>query len=263
MRERRPSVGPLGPWLAVGLALALAAGFGLALLVPAAAQQPEVRITQLDCEGDPELVVIRNSGATDQDLAGWRLESDPPQQEYLDLSDLGLLLPGAAVVIESGPSAGGIFVWINQFVFRDGDASDYARLVDDTGAVVDQVNCPGTLPTPTPEPSPMPSPTPTAAPSPSPSPTPQPSPPASVPNGGGPPPPASGGLATPAMVIALGGGLLAMGTAALGLPWPRASRRRPEPGAPAARGGSAAVWAVGLLLVVLLLALALRRRGWR
>ena len=54
---------------------------------------------------------------------------------------LGGLAPGASVSIQSGPSAGGVFKWGLEFIFRDDDPSDYVRIVDDTGAIIHQVNC--------------------------------------------------------------------------------------------------------------------------
>lgn len=265
MREQRPRASGKAFAGAVALAagLALAVALGTGLFSPAAAQEPDVRISQLDCEGDPEQVAIRNFGADEQDLSGWRLESDPPSVEYLDLSIVGKLLPGASVFIESGPSAGGAFKWSSSFLFRDGDASDYARLVDDTGTVVHQVNCPGSLPTPTPEPTPAPAASPTPTAEATPSPTPEVTPPAGVPNGGGPPLPASGGgVGATGVAAVAGGSLLAAAGAALGLPWRRSTPRGEGPRArPTGEGSSTAAWGVLLILMVLVLALATGRRG--
>ena len=109
--------------------------------VIADAPTPDVQIVELDCNGDPERVVLTNLGDAAQDLTGWELRSDPEASEVFDLSVLGSLLAGAAVSIKSGPSASGAFIWSTDEVFRDNDSTDYVRLVDDTGAIVDQVNC--------------------------------------------------------------------------------------------------------------------------
>lgn len=164
----------------------LAAGWTLAIVLAlagvssAGGQGPDVQIVQLECTSDPELVVIENRGDTDQPLAGWQLQSDPPDSEVYDLSVRGDLVAGASIRVQSGPSASGVFLqdnWGLEFIFRDDDPTDYARIVDDTGAVVYQVDCGGEV---APEPSP------TLSPEPSPTPSPEPPPPNGVPNGGGP-----------------------------------------------------------------------------
>ncbi|MCH6556189.1 MAG: lamin tail domain-containing protein [Chloroflexi bacterium] len=124
------------------LVSALAIALALAAVSPAGAQGPDVQIAELTCSGDPELVVIENFGDTAQTLTGWELQSDPPDSQTFDLRDLGAnLAPGASISIQSGPSAGGVFKLGLEFIFRDDDPSDYARIVDDTGAIVHQVNC--------------------------------------------------------------------------------------------------------------------------
>lgn len=170
---------------AFSLCLVLAITFGLSFVSLARAQEPDVQIIQLDCNSEPELVVIQNLGDEAQSLSGWKLESDPPEEEVFDL--FGSLQPDGKTSIALG----------QQFVFRDDDPTDYARIVDDTGTAVHQVNC-GPAPTPTPEPSP------TA------------SPPTDVPNGGGPPPVDS----TPSwgFVMLIGGAMLAVGLATFALP---------------------------------------------
>ncbi len=181
------------------LVSALAIALALAAASPAGAQGADVQIAQLTCSGDPELVVLENFGDTAQTLTGWELQSDPPDSQTFDLTVLGGLVPGAAISIQSGPSAGGVFKWTLEFIFRDDDPADYARIVDDTGAVVHQVNCAEATPTPTP------------------SPTPEPSPVVEVPNGGGAPPIASGSPSS-AMIVLVGGSLAVAGLAMIALP---------------------------------------------
>ena len=176
------------------LVSALAIALALAAVSPAGAQGPDVQIAQLSCSGDPELVVIENFGDTAQTLASWELQSDPPDSEAFDLTTLGGLAPGASISIQSGPSASGVFKWTLEFIYRDNDATDYARIVDDTGAIVHQVNCAEATPTPSPTPSPEPSPA------------------AGVPNGGGAPPIPSGSP-SPAMILLVGGLLAVAGLA--------------------------------------------------
>ena len=198
--------------LAAGWTFAIA--LALAGVSSAGGQGPDVQIVQLECTSDPELVVIENRGDADQPLAGWQLQSDPPDSEGYDLSVRGDLVAGASIRVQSGPSASGVFLqdnWGLEFIFRDDDATDYARVVDDTGAVVHQVDCGGEV---APEPSPTPSP------EPSPTPSPEPPPANGVPNGGGPPPPPGDALLA-AMMVLVGGAVAASGVATSALSWLR------------------------------------------
>ncbi len=179
------------------LVSALAIALALAAVSPAGAQGPDVQIAQLSCSGDPELVVIENFGDTAQTLAIWELQSDPPDSQTFDLTALGGLAPGASISIQSGPSAGGVFKWGLEFIFRDDDPSDYVRIVDDTGAIIHQVNCAEATPSPTPSPEATPA--------------------AEVPNGGG-APPITSGSSSPAMILLVGGSLAVAGLAMIALP---------------------------------------------
>jgi len=182
----------------VVLGFALVFAFGLGFVSRADAQQADVQIAQLACNGDPELVVIENSGDAVQTLTGWELQSDPPGSQTFDLTVLGGLAPGASVSIQSGPAASGVFKWGLEFIYRDDDPKDYARIVDDTGAIVHQVNCAGATPTPSPTPSPEPTPA------------------VEMPNGGGAPPLPSGSP-SPAILL-IGGSLAVAGLALFALP---------------------------------------------
>lgn len=178
----------------LGLVLALAA-----ISFAAAQGGPDVQISQLDCTGDPEIVIVTNSGDAPQNLTNWEIRSDPEASEVFDLSVLGNLLAGGSVSIRSGPSASGIFVWTTDEVFRNNDATDYVKLIDDTGAIVQQVDCPGVVAQATPTPTPTPQPV------------------GEVPNGGGPPSPSADTL-SPALLVILGGSLAAAGLGAIALP---------------------------------------------
>jgi len=121
----------------------------------AAAQQSDVRITELDCSGSPEAVVITNSGAQPVDVSLWKLESDPAQTESFPLTGVGELSPGESVLVESGPGTEASFVWSQAQVFRDSDPTDFARVRTNTGETASEVACaapvttaptPGTMP---------------------------------------------------------------------------------------------------------------------
>ena len=62
--------------LAAGWTLAIA--LALVGLSSARAQGPDIQIVQLECNGDPELVLIKNLGDAAQPLTGWELQSGHP-----------------------------------------------------------------------------------------------------------------------------------------------------------------------------------------
>ena len=112
--------------LAAGCILAIA--FALVGVSSARGQGPDIEITQLECSGDPEVVVIENRGDADQSLAGWQLQSDPTGSEVYDLSMRGdYLVVDTSIRVQSGPSASGVFLqdnWGLEFIFRDDDPTD-------------------------------------------------------------------------------------------------------------------------------------------
>jgi hypothetical protein len=184
----------------IGIAVMVATCLFLGLIPTAGAQEQGVQIAELECNGRPELVLIKNFGTAEQSLIGWQLQSDPSGSEVFDLAVLGGLAPGVTISIQSGPSAAGVFKWSLESVFRDDDPTDYARIVDDTGAVVHQVNCAGGVAS---EPSPTPSPEPSSI--------------ANVPNGGG-APPVPGAVTSPLLMLVVGGSMVVIGAATLALP---------------------------------------------
>jgi len=201
------------------LFLALSAG-GFALVAwsaafpfTAKAQGVDVRVTELDCNGDPELVAISNFGATAVEMTGWNLQSDPTDKESLPLSEFGSLSPGETLFVKAGPSADRGLVWSQEFVFRDNDPTDFAQLASDAGDVLLKVNCGTPLQqTATPGPSAAPSVAPTALTV------------AEAPTGGGAPEAAAG--MPPALIIALGSGLITAGLGTFSLPLAGWVRRR-------------------------------------
>ncbi len=186
-------------WI-LGLAGGVAACLALSStsIASAAAQ---VEIAALDCTSDPEVVELSNTGTDPQDMTGWQLVSDPPQSEAFDLTPIGTLAAGASVFIESGPGAQATFTWSPTEIFRNGDSTDFVRLVDNTGATVAEQACAAqatSTPAPTPEPSAQ-SATPTAAAA------------DDVPDGGGPPGDAATQLLTPLTAVVAGSSLAGAG----------------------------------------------------
>jgi len=179
------------------------------------AQAAQVRVTELQCSRDPETVAISNQDINAQDLTGWSLQSDPVATETYDLTPVGALAAGVTVFVESGPAASGTFVWSQNFIFRDGDSTDFVRILDNTGAVVHEVNCQGISPSASAAATAAPTSAPTAVPTSVPTraaiPAPTPAPVGVVPLGGGPPAPSSQTL----LVLMLAVGFLAVGGGAL------------------------------------------------
>ena len=155
--------------------------------------QADVEIGGLDCSSDPEVVELRNAGDEPQDMTGWTLISDPVGSESFDLTVLESLAPGSSVFIESGPDAQATFIWSTEERFRDGDGSDFARLLDDTGTLLSDEACEATQATATPSPGPTPVVQPATA---------SPGPAGGVPNGGGAPDLANGGVTSLTALVA-------------------------------------------------------------
>ncbi len=177
------------------------------------AQNVDVRVTELDCNSDPELVVISNFGNAPVEMTGWNLQSDPTNEESLPLSQFGSLSPGETLFVKAGPSAEAGLVWSHEFVFRDNDATDFAQLASDAGDVLLKVNCGTPLQqTATPGPTAAPSVAPTALPV------------SEAPTGGGAPEAAAG--LSPALIIAIGSGLITAGLGTFSLPLAGWLRRR-------------------------------------
>lgn len=151
------------------------------------------QIKSLDCASQPEVVAITNLSQETQVMTGWRLLSDPPDQQSFDLGVIGALSPGETVYIESGPNAQGAFIWSHDEIFRDGDSTDYARLVSAEGTFFDEFRCPAAATQPA-----SPTPTPGAN---------------LVPNGGGPPLPR--GASRLPLAVGAGSLLSALGLAVI------------------------------------------------
>jgi hypothetical protein len=192
--------------VSAGVVAAIATVAALASF-PAAHAQADVQIASVNCNGDPEEVVLENGGDATQDLSSWQLVSDPVDSETFDLSGVGALQPSASIFIRSGPAATGVFKWSESFIFRDDDETDFVRLLDDAGETIDELACGAAAP-----PSQTPAATPGATPEPA----------TDIPDGGGAPPLDGSGLSSSLMVV-MGGGLAAAGAAALAL----ARRLRP------------------------------------
>ena len=118
-----------------------------------AAAPGDVSISALSCDTNPEYVRITNFGGSAQSLSGFHIQSDP-SQDY----DIGALAAsisaGQTLEFQSGTNAANgnnTYKMTGSFIYRNGDATDYARLAR-SDATTDQVNC-GTTPTP---PTPVP-----------------------------------------------------------------------------------------------------------
>jgi hypothetical protein len=170
----------------------------------------DVKIATLDCDSDPQVVEITNSGDEAQDLTGWELQSDPADEQIYDLSSIGTLAPGSSVFIEAGPDAESTFTWSTETIFRAGDPDDFARIVDNEGQTRSQEACAAEA-----QPTTSPEPTATAAPAASPTTAPA----DGVPDGGGPPTDAADALLAPLTAVVAGASLATLGSLALAAVW--------------------------------------------
>ena len=101
-----------------------------------------VRIASIDCKGKPEVVTIENSGASTQDLTGWKV-SDDGQGHTFNFPNGFLMRPGSSVKLVSGGSGQDterVIYWKTRTVWNnDGDT---ARLFDPSGEMVSERECP-------------------------------------------------------------------------------------------------------------------------
>ena len=206
------------PILAVVLALSVVL---TSTAQSAAAQGVNVQFTELDCDSDPEVIVVSNQGTQPVEMSGWNLQSDPTAEESLPLASLGFLSPGESIMVEAGPASAAAFTWSRDFVFRNNDPTDFAQLASDAGEVLIKVNC-GSVGQATATAAPTSTATTAAA---TPTPTPAVLGSSAVPTGGG-SPVAGVPLLPPAALIAAGSALLASGLAAVSIPPPWRRRRR-------------------------------------
>ena len=217
MKDRGLRSGPLYRALLVAIGGVLVSTVPLFLSDSAGAQGANVRISELQCNTDPEVVIIVNDGDQEVDVTSWNLQSDPTLEESFPLFLVRTLSPGESVLFQSGPSGRGAFLWSREFVFRDSDSTDFAQLINAAGEVVARVNCepiqqPTATATSVQTPAPLPSPTPTALSA------------NGVPFGGGPPAVAAGPIPPAAMIVA-GSWLLTAGLGTIAVPLLQRARR--------------------------------------
>lgn len=140
--------------LPAALAGLLAIGFAAWGLRGSSAAVPDVSMTTVLCDAFPEVVTIRNFGTTSVDLAGFQLQSDPTLDEHFNLaSEVGFILPGQTITFVAGPGTtdepnDDTYSLTTALIFRDGDPTDFARLVRSDGTT-QQVSCPSATATPT------------------------------------------------------------------------------------------------------------------
>lgn len=146
---------------------ALAAALVTAAVVPLAAAgsavaAADVQITAVDCKSHPRRIAIFNGGDAPQALAGWRLESDQPDETF-DLRPVVSVAAGETFFVFNGHGApdapeqsGGswIYPWnpgsFDFALWEDGQ--DFIRIVDSAGNEVSRKACPIPPATPTPPP---------------------------------------------------------------------------------------------------------------
>ncbi len=155
--------------LAVIAAIALLRGSAVAILVVSASlvltgvagAASNLQVIAVDCESHPRKIAIQNLGDSAQALAGWKLESDQPD-EVFDLGVIGTLGPGETVYVFNGHGApdapvltrdGWIYPW-NPGAFDwvlNEDGTDFIRIVDAGANEVSRMPCPIPPDTPTPQ----------------------------------------------------------------------------------------------------------------
>ena len=150
-------------------------------VVSSAGAAADVQVAAVDCLGHPRRIAIKNMGDTAQDLTGWKLLSDNPN-EVFDLGVAGTVEPGVTFYVFNGhlappePQQAGsqwIYPWNytpvldeSAFVLHE-DGKDFIRLVDAIQypwREVSRMPCPGTTEIPPLEQPATPTPPPNAGP---------------------------------------------------------------------------------------------------
>ncbi len=168
---------PPSPAALTAFATALAITVVLVLQVggqSASAAAGDVHITALNCDSSPEYVRIKNFGGSSQSLTGFHIQSDP-SQDYDLAVHVASISAGQTLEFQSGTGSAdnpgaGIYKLTGSNIYRNGDTTDYARLVR-PGTSSQTVNCGSTPVTPGPTSPPAtftPPPPPTATPTPTP-----------------------------------------------------------------------------------------------
>ena len=110
--------------------------------VAATSGSEDIQITTMDCKGQPEIVVIENTGNSSQNLTGWKVEDDGPTYTFNFPTGFSLE-PGSLVELisgESGDDTDKTIFWNNRTVWNnDGDT---ASLIDSSGQLAFEMKCP-------------------------------------------------------------------------------------------------------------------------
>ena len=110
--------------------------------VAATSGSKDIQITTMDCKGQPEIVVIENTGNSSQNLTGWKVEDDGPTYTFNFPTGFSLE-PGSLVELisgESGDDTDKTIFWNNRTVWNnDGDT---ASLFDSSGQLASEMKCP-------------------------------------------------------------------------------------------------------------------------
>ena len=136
----------------------------------------DIQITRVDCQSQPRKIAVENLGDSAQDLAGWKLQSDLPGEEF-DLSPAGALEAGATVYVFNGQGAPEtpepigtewIYPWNPgslDFALWEG-GRDFIEINAPAGNTVSSKPCPVPFVYPSPPPTETPAPEPPQPPSP-------------------------------------------------------------------------------------------------
>ena len=102
----------------------------------------DIQITTMDCKGQPEIVVIENTGNSSQNLTGWKVEDHGPTYTFNFPTGFSLQ-PGSLVELtsgESGDDTDKTIFWNNRTVWNnDGDT---ASLFNERDLLVAEKDCP-------------------------------------------------------------------------------------------------------------------------
>ena len=100
-----------------------------------------IKISCIECNGKPEIVIIENSAMAPQDMTGWTIEDEGAKHTYRFEGGF-LLNPGTKVELLSGGSGedtASVIYWNTRSVWNnDGDT---ASLINQTGELISKMEC--------------------------------------------------------------------------------------------------------------------------
>ena len=106
------------------------------------ADSSNIKISAIDCQSKPEIVLVKNGGLSSQDLTGWRIEDNGANFSFTFPIGFSIKASKSVKLVsgEPGNDTGEVLYWINRTVWNND--RDTASLFNSSGQLVDKIDCP-------------------------------------------------------------------------------------------------------------------------